>query len=101
MSAGLSSPGKYLRVTVPTDVTQGLESLALACGATLFTVAMAAWQVPSLLQPLSVQPSLSILCIGPSCSARCANKRLLQPHCMPSWQWDVQGQGSVASNPCQ
>lgn len=49
LSAGANSPGKYIRVTVPTDLTQGLESLALACGATLFTVAMAAWQVAALL----------------------------------------------------
>ena len=52
LSAGLTSPGKYVRVTVPTELTQGLESLALACGATLFTVAMAAWQVRRLLRLL-------------------------------------------------
>lgn len=50
LSAGANSPGKYIRVTVSTDLTQGLESLALACGATLFTVAMAAWQVAALSQ---------------------------------------------------
>ena len=59
LSAGLSSPGKFLRVTVPADVTQGLESLALACGATLFTVAMAAWQV-LLLRPPNIRRARSM-----------------------------------------
>ena len=45
LSAGLNSPGKYIRVVVPQKLTQSLESLALACAATLFTVGMAAWQV--------------------------------------------------------
>ena len=45
LSAGLNSPGKYIRVVVPPKLTQSLESLAVACAATLFTIGMAAWQV--------------------------------------------------------
>ena len=44
LSAGLNSPGKYIRVVVPQKLTQSLESLAVACAAPLITLGMAAWQ---------------------------------------------------------